>query len=89
LDYQAFEPGALYENNTLFEEIHKGHAGWHLIDVHSGIYFLLGTRLPESAKWVDRRPLSNGIPHWSLLTAALASLAAQAQKAVSTNSAAR
>jgi hypothetical protein len=52
LDDQAFEPGALYENNALFEEIHKGHAGWHLIDVHSGIY-LLGTRLPESAKWVD------------------------------------
>lgn len=55
LDDQAFEAGALYENNALFADIHQGHAAWHLIDVHSGIY-LLGTRLPESEKWIDLGP---------------------------------
>ena len=55
LDDQAFEPGALYENNALFADIHLGHPDWHLIDVHSGIY-LLGTRLPESKNWVELGP---------------------------------
>lgn len=50
LDDQAFEPGAIYENNALFEELLKGRAGWSLLDVHSGLY-MLGTRLAESDKW--------------------------------------
>ncbi len=50
LDDEAFEPGALYENNALIEELHKGHAGWNLLDVHSGLY-MLGTRLPQSDTW--------------------------------------
>lgn len=56
LDDQAFEPGALYENNALFEDVLRGHAGWHMIDVHSGIY-LLGTRLAESASWIELGPV--------------------------------
>jgi hypothetical protein len=50
LDDQAFEPGAIYENNALFEEIHRGHAAWNLLDVHSGLY-MLGTRLADSDNW--------------------------------------
>lgn len=55
LDDQAVEPGALYVNNALFEDVLRGHAGWHMIDVHSGIY-LLGTRQPESKNWVELGP---------------------------------
>ncbi|GAA0591260.1 hypothetical protein GCM10009099_30920 [Caenispirillum bisanense] len=50
LDDQAFEPGAIYENNELFTEILGGRAGWSLLDVHSGLY-MLGTRLPETNGW--------------------------------------
>ena len=50
LDDEDFEPGAIYENNALLEEIHRGYAGWSLLDVHSGLY-MLGTRLAESASW--------------------------------------
>jgi hypothetical protein len=50
LDDADFEPGALYENNVLLEELLKGYAAWNMLDVHSGIY-MLGTRLPGSKKW--------------------------------------
>jgi len=50
LDDAAFEPGAIYENNALFADIHKGHKGWGLLEVHSGLY-LLGTNLPISDQW--------------------------------------
>lgn len=40
LDDEAFEPGAIYENNHLFTEILKGHAGWSLMNVHTGLYQL-------------------------------------------------
>jgi hypothetical protein len=50
LDDEAFEPGAIYENNALIEELASGHAGWNLLDVHSGLY-MLGTRLAESNNW--------------------------------------
>ena len=36
LDDEDFEPGAIYENNALLEEIHRGHPNWSLLDVHSG-----------------------------------------------------
>jgi hypothetical protein len=51
LDDEAFEPGALFENNALFVEILKGQAGWSLLDVHSGLY-LLGTRDTRSDKLI-------------------------------------
>ena len=47
LDDAAFEPGAIYENHALFEELRKPLEGWSLIDVHSGIY-MLGTRVKPS-----------------------------------------
>lgn len=47
LDDEAFEPGALYENNGLMAEIIKGRSGWSMLDVHSGLY-MLGTRHPHS-----------------------------------------
>lgn len=50
LDDESFEPGAIYENNALFEEVLRGMTGWSLLDVHSGLY-MLGTRLAESATW--------------------------------------
>lgn len=50
LDDQAFEPGAIYENNALFAELLRGRSGWSLLDVHSGLY-MLGTRLAESDGW--------------------------------------
>lgn len=50
LDDQAFEPGALYVNNSLFVELLKGLDGWSLVDVHSGVY-MLGTRHPHSNTW--------------------------------------
>jgi hypothetical protein len=50
LDDQAFEPGALYVNNSLFVDILKGLDGWSLVDVHSGVY-MLGTRDPRSNSW--------------------------------------
>lgn len=50
LDDQAFEPGALYENNALLVDLLKGRDDWCLTDVHSGVY-LLGTRDPRSANW--------------------------------------
>jgi hypothetical protein len=49
LDDEDFEPGAIYENNALLEEIHGG-VPWSLLDVHSGLY-MLGTRLAESDSW--------------------------------------
>jgi hypothetical protein len=51
LDDEAFEPGAIYENNGLFAELCKQRPDWSLIDIHSGIY-MLGTRHPHSGKWV-------------------------------------
>lgn len=51
LDDQAFEPGAIYENNALFEELCRGLPDWSLIDVHSGVY-MLGTRSPLSDQWI-------------------------------------
>lgn len=50
LDDQAVEPGAVYENNALFAEIHKGPVSWSLVDVHSGLY-MLGTRYAPSKQW--------------------------------------
>jgi hypothetical protein len=50
LDDEAFEPGALYENNALMAELLKGLADWSLLDVHGGLY-MLGTRHPHSDKW--------------------------------------
>jgi hypothetical protein len=50
LDDEAFEPGAIYENNALFAELCKQAPDWSLIDVHSGIY-MLGTRHPHSDTW--------------------------------------
>lgn len=52
LDDADFEPGAIYENNGLFVDILKGHSGWSLLDVHSGLY-MLGTRLPGADKWFE------------------------------------
>ena len=51
LDDEAFEPGALYENNALMESLLKGLADWSMLDVHSGLY-LLGTRDPASNHWL-------------------------------------
>lgn len=50
LDDEAFEPGAIYENNGLMMEILKGRSDWSMIDVHSGLY-MLGTRHPHSATY--------------------------------------
>ncbi len=50
LDDGDFESGAIYENNALFLDVLKGHSGWNLLDVHSGLY-MLGTRFPASATW--------------------------------------
>ncbi len=50
LDDQAFEPGALYENNERLVELLVGRDDWCLTDVHSAVY-LLGTRDPRSANW--------------------------------------
>jgi hypothetical protein len=50
LDDQAFEPGALYENNALMVELLKGRSNWSILDVHSGLY-MLGTRLNLSEQW--------------------------------------
>jgi hypothetical protein len=47
LDDEAFEPGAIFENNALFVDILKGQSDWSLLDVHSGLY-MLGTRDPRS-----------------------------------------
>lgn len=51
LDDEAFEPGALYENNSLLAELCKQLQDWSLIDVHSGVY-MLGTRHPHSDTWM-------------------------------------
>jgi len=50
LDDEAFEPGAIYENNALFEDILHGLPGWSLLDVNCGLY-MLGTRHPDSDNW--------------------------------------
>ncbi|AMB44177.1 hypothetical protein [Methylobacterium sp. AMS5] len=50
LDDQAFEPGALYVNNSLLQELCAGLPSWGLIDAHSGVY-MLGTRHPQSDSW--------------------------------------
>jgi hypothetical protein len=50
LDDEAFEPGALYENNALIAELLPGKTDWSMIDVHTGLY-MLGTRHSLSAKW--------------------------------------
>lgn len=47
LDDEAFEPGALYENNALLVELRAGLSDWSLLDVHSGVY-MLGTRRASS-----------------------------------------
>lgn len=51
LDDEAFEPGALYDNNALMESLLKGLADWSMLDVHSGLY-MLGTRDPASNNWL-------------------------------------
>jgi hypothetical protein len=51
LDDEAFEPGALYVNNSLMESLLKGLADWSMLDVHSGLY-MLGTRDPASNHWL-------------------------------------
>lgn len=51
LDDEAFEPGSLYENNALMADLLKGHAGWSMLDLHSGLY-ILGTRYPLSNQWL-------------------------------------
>jgi hypothetical protein len=48
LDDEAFEPGALFENNGLLSELQKGLPSWCLTDVHGGVY-TLGTRRPSGA----------------------------------------
>ena len=47
LDDQEFEPGAIYENNSLLVDLHRGHAGWNLCEVNMSL-FMLGTRLSDS-----------------------------------------
>jgi hypothetical protein len=51
LDDNAFEPGALYENNALMESLLKGLSSWGMLEVHSGLY-MLGTRFPLSNQWL-------------------------------------
>lgn len=51
LDDQAFEPGAIYENNATMEDLLKGLSDWSMIDLHSGLY-MLGTRYPLSNQWL-------------------------------------
>lgn len=50
LDDSVLEPGALYENNALFEELCRQLPDWSMLDVHSGVY-LLGTRHEQSGSW--------------------------------------
>ena len=50
LDDEEFEPGTIFENNNLFVELHRGHAGWDLCEVNMGLY-MLGSRLAESDNW--------------------------------------
>jgi hypothetical protein len=50
VDDASFEPGVIYANNALLEELQGGHNGWSLIDVHSGVY-MIGTRHPHSGTW--------------------------------------
>ncbi|MEX0953642.1 MAG: hypothetical protein WDZ83_00340 [Rhizobiaceae bacterium] len=50
LDDEAFEPGAIYENNALMSELMKGKPDWSILDVHSGLY-MLGTRHNLSDQW--------------------------------------
>lgn len=50
LDDEAFEPGALYENNVLLAELRRQLPDWSMIDVHCGVY-MLGTRHPHSDTW--------------------------------------
>lgn len=52
LDDAAFEPGALYENNALFQELCQQRNDWSMIDVHSGVY-MLGSRHPLSGSWIE------------------------------------
>lgn len=51
LDDQAFEPGAIYENNAIMSDLLKGRSDWSILDVHSGLY-MLGTRSALSDQWV-------------------------------------
>lgn len=50
LDDGGFEPGVIYANNALMEELLRGRDDWNLLDVHSGLY-MLGTRLAETDGW--------------------------------------
>jgi len=50
LDENAFEPGAIYENNAIMELLLPGLGDWSMIDLHSGLY-MLGTRDPRSKQW--------------------------------------
>lgn len=45
LDDQAFEPGALYQNQEIMNYLWRGHDEWSVMDVHSGLY-RLGTNRP-------------------------------------------
>lgn len=50
LDDSAFEPGALYENNSIMAELITPTSGLNMIDVHSGLY-MLGTKYRHSNQW--------------------------------------
>ncbi len=51
LDDQAFEPGAIYENNAVMSDLLRGLSDWNMLDLHSGLY-LLGTRYPHANQWL-------------------------------------
>ena len=50
LDDEAYQPGAIFINNSLMSGLLQGLSGWSMTDVHSGLY-MLGTRRADTDVW--------------------------------------
>lgn len=50
LDNNAYDPGAIFENNSIITELIDENSGLNMIDLHSELY-MLGTRFKGSSEW--------------------------------------
>ncbi|MEQ1771101.1 MAG: hypothetical protein ABL879_14805 [Devosia sp.] len=51
-DEAALDINGVFDDNALLADLYKGHPGWSMLDVHSGLY-MLGTRDVRSDQWAN------------------------------------
>lgn len=53
VDWDAFEPAELYQDNDILEEVGRAGGVADLLELHSGL-FLLGTEDRLSSRWITQ-----------------------------------